>query len=374
MNYIIFGGSFDPIHNGHIRVLKAAMAKFNATPIIVVSKSPRWKSPVENASDRLNMVKIAVEAHLKDAIVSTYELDSDTEINYTIDTIKHFKKLYPNDNLYFLIGADQVNKFNEWKDASEIASLAKIVYSNRPGYKLSDNNISQFKMESLDFYDSGDVSSTDFKNIKCIDVPDEVLRYIETHRLYFVKRMLDYILPKRLDHSIEVAKLSYEVAKVNNFPNPEKAYIAGLFHDIGKSFKFEGEIAKDYMRKRYPQYEDLPPFSYHQFIGKDIAEKEFGINDVEILSAIIFHCTGNANMTPLAQIIYACDKIEPTRAFDSAFLRSCCMKNYEYGFYETLVDNKKYLLNHNKDITNKLTDACFNQYLKKLGDKYAKER
>ena len=50
------------------------------------------------------------------------------------------------------------------------------------------------------------------------------------------------------------------------------------------------------------------------------------------------------------------------------------MKNYEYGFYETLVDNKKYLLGHNKDITNKLTDACFNQYLKELGEKYAKAR
>ena len=374
MRYIIFGGSFDPIHNGHLRILKVASEKLDAIPIIVPSKSPRWKSPMEGASDRLNMVKIAVEHHLPNAIVSTYELDKDDEVNYTIDTIRHFKSVYPNDELYLLIGADQVNKFHDWKSASEIASIAKVVFSNRPNYELSKDNIHRFNMLSLDYYDSGDVSSTDFKDIKSVDIPDEVLRYIETNRLYFIRRMLDYILPKRLDHSIEVAKLSYDVARVNNFPNPEKAYIAGIFHDIGKSFKYEGIVAKEYMEKNYPQYADLPAFSYHQFIGHDITKKEFGITDEEILSAIIFHCTGNENMSELAKIIYACDKIEPTRAFDSTFLRSCCMKNYEYGFYETLVDNKKYLLGHNKDITNKLTDACFNQYLKELGEKYAKER
>ena len=374
MNYVIFGGSFDPIHNGHVRILKKACETFNATPIVVLSKSPRWKNPSEDTSHRLNMVKIAIFKVFKDAIISDYEIDSKNEINYTIDTIKHFSEVYPSDKLYLLIGADQVNQFNKWKDAKLISNLAQIIYSDRPNYELSKANIKEYRMESLNYLESGDISSSGFRSLKELDIDDDVLRYIEKNRLYFVKDMLKYILPKRLDHSIEVAKLSYEVARVNHYPHPEKAYFAGMFHDIGKSFKYEGETAYSYMKEHYKEYLDLPAFSYHQFIGRDIAEKEFNIKDKEILDAIIFHCTGNENMTRLAKIIYACDKIEPTRAFDSSFLRGCCMQNDEYGFYETLVDNKKYLLAHNKDITNRLTDACFNQYLKELGEKYAKKR
>ena len=148
MNYVIFGGSFDPIHNGHIRILKAASEKLNATPIIVLSKAPRWKSPAEDVSHRLNMVKIAVEHHLSNAIVSTYEIDKDDEINYTIDTIRHFKDVYPEDKLYFLIGADQVNQFDKWKDVEELSALASIVFSNRPNYELSEENITKYKMTS----------------------------------------------------------------------------------------------------------------------------------------------------------------------------------------------------------------------------------
>ena len=71
-------------------------------------------------------------------------------------------------------------------------------------------------------------------------------------------------------------------------------------------------------------------------------------------------------------VVYASDKIEPTRGFDSSFLINSCLKNYKQGFIDTLVDNKKYLLAHNKDIENKLTDECFEMYLPKQGEKYEK--
>ena len=127
------------------------------------------------------------------------------------------------------------------------------------------------------------------------------------------------------------------------------------------------------MKKNYPEHLDLPSFSYHQFIGVYLAKELFKISDEDILNAIKYHCTGAKNMSTLGQIIYAADKIEPTRGFDSRWLINSCIKNYHQGFVDTLVDNKKYLLAHNKDITNKLTDECFNMYLPKE-KKNAKKR
>ena len=118
------------------------------------------------------------------------------------------------------------------------------------------------------------------------------------------------------------------------------------------------------MEKYYPEYLDIPNFAYHQFIGEFLAKRDFGIEDLEILDAIKFHCTGKANMTTLGMVVYTCDKIEPTREFDSTSLINACLENWKKGFLTTLEDNKKYLLAHNKDITNKLTDECFDMYLK----------
>lgn len=364
MNLVIFGGTFDPIHNGHLRISEAASKKLNASLIFVPAKSPRWKTPEETSNQRLEMLKIALKDATFNYEICEYELNSKDEVNYSIDTVRYLISIHPNDTLYFLIGADQVNKFGDWKDAKELSKLAKICFVNRPGIELNNKVIEEYGMVDLEFYESGEVSSSAIREMKSIDLPFEVLNYIERNRLYYVKKLAKYLPEKRLNHSIEVANLTYKVAKVNNLKPIEKYFYAALFHDLGKTYKNDGEDMISLMKEYYPDYLDLPPFAYHQFIGEFLAHRDFGIDDPEILDAIKFHCTGKANMSALGMVVYACDKIEPTREFDSTWLIDACMKNWKIGFLTTLEDNKKYLLAHNKDITNKLTDECFAQYLK----------
>ena len=364
-NYVIFGGTFDPVHNGHMRIAMAASLRLNADIIFVPARSPRWKTPLTPAHHRLKMLKLAIKTSCPSgSSIDEYELKSKVDINYTIDTIKHFKKKYPEDNLYLIIGADQVNRFSEWKSAEELSNLATIVYVDRPNYKLDEKIIKTYNMKSLHFSGSGDISSTDFRTLKNIDVPPSVLKYIEDHKLYFFKKIKEILDEKRLNHSIEVANLAYLIATKNKIDHPEKAYIAGLLHDLGKTTLYDRDAQLEFMNKHYKEYINLPSFSYHQFIGAYLATKEFGVIDEDILDAIKFHCTGKAKMSPLGQIVYASDKIEPTRGFDSRWLINSCLKNYHQGFLDTLEDNKKYLLAHNKDITNMLTDECFMMYLK----------
>lgn len=371
-NYIIFGGTFDPVHNGHVRIALASSMRLNADVIFVPARSPRWKTPLTSANHRLNMLKLALRGCASGTMISDFELKSDADINYSIDTVRYFKKKYPKDKLYFVIGADQVNQFPKWKNAEEISRLATIVFVARPNYELDQEVIQTYNMKDLTFLESGDVSSSSFREMKSIDVPYEVIRYIEDKRLYYVGKLAKFIPEKRLNHSIEVANLALRIAKVNKLPNIEKYYIAALLHDVGKTYANDSQEALDFMLKNYPQYIKLPNFAYHQFIGEYIARTEFGITDKDILDAIKFHCTGNKNMSDVAMVVYASDKIEPTRGFDSRFLINSCMRNYKQGFIDTLIDNKKYLLAHNKDITNELTDACFDMYLPKETKKNGK--
>ena len=363
-NLVIFGGTFDPVHNGHLRIAKEASRKFDASIIFVPSKAPRWKEPEETSNQRLDMLKIALSGVDFDYLIDSFELDSDAEVNYSIDTVKYLRNRYKNDNLYFLIGADQVNKFREWKDAHELSKYARIIYVNRPGIELNKDIIDEFNMLSLDYFESGEVSSSLIREMKSVDLPFEVLKYIEANRLYFVKKIADLIPEKRLNHSIEVANLALEVARVNKLKPLEKYYFAALIHDIAKGWKKESENMVAIMKQYYPEYLDIPSFAYHQFVGEYLAKAKLGVNDEEILDAIKFHCTGKANMTPLGMVVYACDKIEPTRDFDSTWLINGCMENWKKGFLMTLEDNRKYLLGAKKDITNRLTDECFAQYLK----------
>jgi len=363
-NLIIYGGSFDPIHNGHLRIANFASLKLNADVIFVPAKSPRWKKVSADGKQRLKMLKLVLKGYAPSGSrISKFELESNADVNYSIDTIRYFKNKYKKTNLYLLIGGDQVNRFAEWKDADELAKLAKIVFVPRPGIILDNKVIEKYGMLNLEYYESGEVSSSEIRAGRFLDLPWEAINYIEKKRLYYISTLQKYVNEQRLLHSIEVAKLAYKIAKINKLENPWKFYIAGLFHDIGKLSGDKQIDANTFMDEHFPEYKSLPKFAYHQFIGAYIAEHEIGIKDSDILDAIKFHCTGKAKMSKLGMVVYASDKIEPTRPFDSRFLINSCYHNWYQGFIDTLVDNKKYLLAHAKDIQNELTDECFKMYI-----------
>lgn len=359
---LIFGGCFDPIHNGHLRIARQASLLLNADVAFVVSKSPRWKSPSESPEHRLKMAQIAIkQSGSVSFFVDDYELHTMVETNYTIDTIRYFAKKYPDHELFYLIGADQVNRFHEWKDVDKIVKYCHIIYSTRPGYEINMANVTKYNMMPLNFSESGEVSSSKIRDLHCIDLPSKVLSYIEENNLYFIPKVKKYLNDARMEHSLSVAHLAYDIAKANNRVDADKAYIAGLLHDIGKYVK--DEEAKKIMDEHYLQYTNMPKFAYHQFVGEYLARKDFKIEDGGILDAIMFHATGKAHMAPLSKIIYSSDKIEPTRGFDSRTLIKYCMSNYYFGFIKVLEANKIYLLSHNNDISNTLTDECMKLYL-----------
>ena len=147
-NIVLFGGAFDPIHNGHINMAKEASRQLDADIFFIPARISVWKNDSAPIEDKIKMIELAINDEER-MHLSRYEADSSEEINYSIDTVKHFKNEYPDAKLFFLIGTDQVNSFHKWKDADELASLATIVYFKRPDLELDANNISRFKMKEI---------------------------------------------------------------------------------------------------------------------------------------------------------------------------------------------------------------------------------
>ena len=358
---VIYGGSFDPIHNGHLRIARAASLFLNADVIFVPSKTPRWKTPEATPAQRLEMLRLALKKDGSSAFsIDLFELKSKDDANYSIDLVRHMALTHRNAKLYLLIGADEVNAFPNWKDPERICALATPLYVSRPGIDIDDSVLTRFKMQRLPYEGSGSVSSTKVRNMSDLDIPIAVRDYIESEGLYYMKKLRELIGEKRLLHSVSVANLAYSVAAKNRVEEYRKAYVAGLLHDCGKEVPLDS--ARKIMKDFYPEFAELPEWTYHQFVGSHLAQTVFGIKDPVILDAIRFHATGKAHMAPISKIIYACDKIEPTRGFDSRKLIDACYKNYYVGFMTVLAANKEYLESKGYAVDNPLTEQCFDLY------------
>lgn len=360
MKRILLGGSFDPIHDGHFTMAKVAREQLNADIVeFVLAPRSRWKEGAIDVEDRLNMLK----AYLNDipwANICLHEIEQNADINYTIETIRYFIDLFPGDDIFLLIGADQLDQFDKWHQAGEIAKLAQVICYRRPGYGLHEKNLKDFNVKVIEGQESN-ISSSAIRGLFNLDTRDEVIDYIVDHNLYFMHKIGNFLSGKRIQHSVQVAKMARRIAEANIL-DKKKAFLSGLLHDIAKEMPIDN--TEFIMGTHYPEYHHLFKWLHHQFVGEYIARISFNVSQEDVLDAIKWHATGKDNMSPLARIVYCADKIEPTRSYDSEYMIKACLEDYEKGFLLVLSENKKFLESKNMDISNELTQACFNYYLK----------
>ena len=106
-NVVLFGGTFDPIHNGHLRIARAASMFLNADVIFVPAKNPPGKEPIASPEQRLSMLRLALKADGSSSFsISLFEMKSKEQVNYWVDTVSYFAAKCKHAKLYFLIGAD----------------------------------------------------------------------------------------------------------------------------------------------------------------------------------------------------------------------------------------------------------------------------
>ncbi len=344
MNKIgIMGGSFDPIHIGHMNIAEEAAARLGLDEVLFIPANKSYnKDPNENMSSdkRLYLTELAVE---DDPLFKA----SDIEIKrggttYTVDTLEELKGLYGDDTeLVFLLGADSMLAVDKWREPEKLFKLCRFAVVSRPG--CSDGELEKEIKRIEKKYNSEiyrmntpglDVSSTDIRNRIAggegfrYMLPAKVWKAITDNDLYgfkpefypeaaiYVKRLEKELKPSRFRHTLGVAAEARKLARTYS-EDPYKAYIAGLLHDCAKNFDREKTYA---LCEKYGVELDevlkAQPDLIHSFLGAEAAKEEYGITDEEILRAIKYHTTGHGEgMSPLEMIIYLADIIEPNRAY-----------------------------------------------------------
>jgi nicotinate-nucleotide adenylyltransferase len=131
------GGSFDPVHFGHLLAAQDAYEQHKLDRLIIVpaAQAPlKPHDPQSSPEDRLAMVTAATEWDTRFE-VSDFELRRGG-ISYTIDSARHFRSVFPNDELYWVIGGDQLPQLHLWKDILELAKIVEFIFLERPGYPV----------------------------------------------------------------------------------------------------------------------------------------------------------------------------------------------------------------------------------------------
>ncbi len=185
------GGSFDPVHFGHLLAAQDAYEQHKLDRLILVPAAQAPLKPTDvmsTSEDRLAMMRASVEWD-KRFEISDYELRRGG-ISYTIDSVRHFRELYPNDELFWIIGGDQLPKLHLWKNVEELARLVEFIFLERPGFPVrAAPAIPGLRLHRCDGHLLA-ISSTELRDRVKRDlsldyfVPHKAIVYIREKRLY----------------------------------------------------------------------------------------------------------------------------------------------------------------------------------------------
>ena len=189
----ILGGSFNPIHNGHIKIAEEVKRQLILDDILFIptgSAPHKDNSVFASKEHRYNMVKLAVGNNFS---VSDIEIKSE-KLCYTVDTMTAVKELYPNDKLYYIIGADSLVHFMEWREPLKLFEMLSIVVVDRDGTDI-DAVADEYRQKycadiTICHMDRIDISATQIRNNfkihkkSCGLVSPSVEEYIINHNLY----------------------------------------------------------------------------------------------------------------------------------------------------------------------------------------------
>ena len=335
----IYGGTFNPIHNGHLCLAKAAQLQMSLDEVwwIPSGNPPHKEDGILGRIPRFEMCELAIRSE-SGMIVKDFELRRSGEC-YSYELMEWLALEYPEHSFFFIMGEDSLNLFPKWVRPRRIARLADLVVAVRStddakqqlektAEKIRekyDARVHLLQMEDVP------IASTELRAMaregKDISpyVPEPVWKYIQCHKLYqeaayadmdiakMTDRLSDRLKPGRFRHTIGVMDTAANLAMRYCMPM-DKLRIAGLLHDCAKCYDNKELLSRC---KKYglvvTKAEKRAPHLLHAKVGAYLAEHEYRVKDEDILRAIRVHTTGAPDMDMTSQILFVADYIEPNR-------------------------------------------------------------
>ncbi|MBQ3355696.1 MAG: nicotinate (nicotinamide) nucleotide adenylyltransferase [Oscillospiraceae bacterium] len=338
----IFGGSFNPPHEGHILAVREFQEKLSLDRVLLIpAATPPHKTLTANspaASHRLEMTRLAA-AQLPFAEVSDIELRRNGA-SYTADTLDELRSSFPKDDFFLLMGTDMFLSLATWYHPERIAAQATVAVAHRSADSAQQLEACAEKLKQALNLQTVFVeneylphSSTSVRALLAFQAAQEyvspaVMDYIVKNDLYFSRddlkglsfdRLQEVSLclhnKKRVPHVIGCSETAERLA-LKYGADPTDAKRAGILHDVTKALNSQEQLKLcDHYAMILDNFERLNPKLLHAKTGAVIAERIFGENRA-VCDAIRWHTTGKANMNTLEKIIYLADFMEPNRAFD----------------------------------------------------------
>ena len=337
----IYGGTFNPIHTGHIHAAKQTMEILGLDKLLLIPDriAPHKEIPSGSPTpeQRLHMLRLAMERE-PGMEVSDIELKREGK-SYTYLTVEALREIYPGAELYLLMGTDMFLSFHTWVNPDRITAHATLAVMYR-GEKGEAEKIEARKAEmeaagvrvALVKNDTINISSTQLRRLiafRCASefLPKGVEAYIRDHGLYDAAAdwkglpmeqlepiVLRLLKPNRVNHVLGCRDTAVELAKCWGADETDAAR-AGILHDITKAL--DGPLQLTLCREYGTILDDFGykyPKTLHALTGSLVADRIFG-EDQAVVSAICHHTTGKADMNLLEKIIYVADYMEPNRNF-----------------------------------------------------------
>jgi nicotinate-nucleotide adenylyltransferase len=186
----VMGGTFDPIHHGHLVAASEVQALYGLDEVVFVPTGRPWQKDEREVSAPEHRYLMTVVATASNPRFTVSRVDIDRPgLTYTIDTLRDLHAQRPDDELFFITGADALAQILSWKDAKELFDLAHFVGVTRPGYPLSESGLPGDRV-TLQEVPAMAISSTDCRaRVERSEpvwylVPDGVVQYINKYRLY----------------------------------------------------------------------------------------------------------------------------------------------------------------------------------------------
>ena len=353
MKIAIFGGAFNPVHREHVNLARAAVNELGLDKIIIM---PTAVSPHKGGRlsadfwQRYEMCRLAFSC-IPQAEVSNYELTRGG-VSYTYLTCRHFAKIYPQAERWFIIGADMLENFPRWKNPRDIVncfSLAACAREDGKSFGLYKNDVEQMfgtEVRAIS-YVGEKVSSTAIRTLAALKedfggyVNGRVCQYITEKGLYSIAGLAgvkDMLKPERWRHTVRVAVMCAKNAARAGLSERQAVTMAAL-HDCAKNLPHDSDLLKGFKLDC-----TVPAPVWHQYASAYVAEHTFGIKDKLLLDAIACHTTGRENMTDADALLFLCDMLEEGRAFDGiAELRALFKKDLHRCLYAALCRQIEYL-------------------------------
>jgi nicotinate-nucleotide adenylyltransferase len=343
----IYGGTFDPIHLGHMAAARVAAGQLELDKLLLIPAGmPPHKELSKASADaghRLAMTELAADrlgAHIPVEVLDL-ELKRSGK-SYTSDTLRLLHTLYPEDELWLLMGTDMFLSLHQWHEPEVICALAGICAFARDkadseaAFAAQQKNLEahyRARVQIVPLREPVEISSTQLRQQlsegkRPEQLDESVYGYILRHQLYGTHADL-----KKLDWA-DLRACSYSMIRAKRIPHvrgceeeavrlarrwgadEDAARAAAILHDCTKYLTLEEHLALcDKYGMELDEMERTAVKLLHSKTGSLIARYEYGMPE-PVCQAICWHTTGKPDMTTLEKILYIADYMEPTRDFD----------------------------------------------------------